>query len=64
MRSSSHPRGRTGGNSVVKWYETSSRVGNPSSWPCVIQSDSVNESRTGTYRVSSWRMNITRASSA
>ena len=33
MRSSSQPRGRTGGNSVVRWYARSSIVGHPSSWP-------------------------------
>ena len=55
MRSSSQPRGRTGGNSVVRWYSKSSRVGQPSSWPRRIQAAKVSTSEperpaTGTNR--------------
>ena len=45
MRSSSHPRGRTGGNSVVRWYVKSSIVGQPSSWPSSSHRENVMPSR-------------------
>ena len=38
MRSSNQPRGRTGGNNVVRWYSRSLAVGHPSGCPCSIQS--------------------------
>ena len=48
MRSSSQPRGRIGGNSVVRWYARSSSVGHPSAWPSVIHSAKESGSRIGT----------------
>ena len=65
IRSSNQPRGRTGGNSVVRWYSKSSSVGHPSSWPVV---DPARErDRPSCTRRCAWastRIIITGASSA
>ena len=63
MRSSSQPRGRTGGNSVVVWYARSSTVGHPHSWPCVSHHENDIGSRGATLWSSSTRIIITVASS-
>ncbi len=64
MRSSSHPRGRTGGNNVVRWYSRSSTVGHPRSWPRSIHSSNDRRGSTGTWRSVSSRTSMTPAPSA
>ncbi len=64
MRSSSQPRARTGGNSVLRWYSRSSSVGKPSSWPSATQRPNGRGASTGSMRASETRTSITRAASA
>ena len=62
MRSSSQPRGRTGGNSVVVWYARSSTVGQPASWPSADPLPRTSSGASGTtLACSSTRIIITGA---